>query len=54
MPRDDHRERLIARAATRVFCDGGRIPLDLHFEMLGEGLDAQAIEHQLQDDLEIT
>ena len=45
------RDRLIARATTEVFCNGGLIPIDLQTEMLGEGLDAGAIEAQLQDEM---
>lgn len=44
------REQLIARAANAVFTDG-RVPLDLHVAMLGEGLDAQAIEQDIEADI---
>lgn len=44
------REQLIAKAATEVFTDG-RCSLDTHFAMLGEGLDAGAIEHELVDEI---
>lgn len=46
-----NREQLIAAASTAVFTDGA-VPLDLHFAMLGEGLDAQAIEHDIKQDID--
>lgn len=45
-----HGEWLERRAASAIR-EGGRIPLDLHYEMLGVGLNTEVIERQLQSQI---
>lgn len=45
------RAQLIARAETEIFTDG-RVALDTHVAMLGEGLDAASIEQQIESEID--